>query len=120
MIEVLIPTIKGRIKTNIRGFWLNGDGKIEYDYLGIIKFNSFPSHKWIEHQRALLKQDCIAIKEENTLIIYYRDKSIKLTQRIYEEIKNLKKEIKKALKEHGGITVYKIDNKFYKEIFYND
>ena len=36
MIKVFIPEIKGRIKTNIRGLWVNDKGILFYDYLRII------------------------------------------------------------------------------------
>lgn len=121
MIKVLISRIKGRLKTDIRGFWRDERGKVHYDYLAVMEFNSFPSHKWIQRQCEMLKQKCIAIKEDNTLAICYSSGKIeKLNQRKYREIKNLRVEIKDILKKYNGVTVYKIDNKYFAEIYYNE
>lgn len=122
MIKVFIPIIKGRLKTSIRGFWRNTEGKTYYDYLKIekISFSELTDIKRENNQEALFY-----INGNNRTLkigcIYHSNNNIELLEhRIYKEIlkANLKIEIKEALKVYSGITIYKINNKYYKEIFY--
>jgi hypothetical protein len=133
MIKVFIPVNKGRVKSNIRGFWrsdytrANGKSKTYYDYLKIEKLN-FEKHYLqaeIFNIAELLKekynQECIAYKENNILKIYYsKDKIEILSHRLYSEVKPevLRAEIKAALRVYGGITIYKEGKRYFKEIFY--
>lgn len=47
MIKVFKPQLKGKNKSNIRGFWLSPQGHLYYDYIGIENHNSYPSHQLI-------------------------------------------------------------------------
>jgi hypothetical protein len=121
MIKVFIPEIKGRNKTNIRGFWLSPEGKVYYDYLRII--NTYNLNTWIlEDLKNKYNQKALFYVRFNCGYVYNGiNKQIDvLPNRIYAEVlkTNLKQEIKEALQLYGGVTIYKEDNKYFKEIFY--
>ena len=118
MIKVFIPTDK-KVKSKVRGLWVNDKGKIYYDYLRIEKaeFNDLKLLQEDYNQEALFyisgnnrtkKIGCIYNKGDIGL----------LEHRIYAEIKSLRAEIKEALKLYGGVTIYKKGNKYFKEVFY--
>jgi hypothetical protein len=124
MIKVFIPEIKGKNKTNVRGFWRNDKGITFYDYLKIVNTSCIESRQ-LEALKKKYCQECIAYVDTATdcLIIYYnRDKKEVLHNRIIKEVLcgNLRQEIKTALKEYSGVTIYKISNKYFKEIFYKE
>lgn len=131
MIKVFIPEVKGRIKTNVRGFWYSNDtGKTYYDYLKVKEYVLFNTgdkyylNRFFDYLELLQKsynQECIAYVNNNVLSIFYnRNKIEVLSNRIYSEVKPecLKKEIKSALKAYSGITIYKEDKLYFKEVFY--
>jgi len=120
MIKVFIPEIKGRVKTEVRGFWRNEQGKTFYDYLSIVPLH-FLGVDTFEEIKRKYNQEALFILSGETGFIYSDPLNIKqLRHYIFEEVKNLKAEIKQALSVYGGVTIYKIANKYYKEIFYNE
>jgi hypothetical protein len=122
MIKIFIPAIKGKQKTSVRGFWYSQDTKkTYYDYLKIVN-TSYIESKQLEYLKTKYNQECIAYIDTATecLKFYYsQDKIEILSNRIYAEVKNLRAEIKEALKLYGGVTIYKVGNKYFKEIYYN-
>lgn len=116
MITVFIPQKKGRTKTAIRGFWESpDDGKIYYDYLKLHRGMTCD----FEYYKNQYKQETLFYIRDNVGYIYYNKNRIeKLNNRIYTEVKNLKQEIKEAITKYGGATIYKKDNKYFKEIYY--
>jgi hypothetical protein len=124
MTKVFIPETKGRAKTDIRGFWYSNDTKrTYYDYLRIEEHNQMPSYKYIYNLMNKYNQEAIAIIDSNNVLkIYSKDKIEVLSNRIYQEVdrQNLKKEIKEALNFFNGITIYKKDKTYFKEIFFKN
>jgi hypothetical protein len=131
MIKIFIPAIKSRVKTGARGFWYSKESaKTYYDYLKVVDYKLSTSKDEYCRQRffdylTLLKtsykQECIAYKNDEVLTIFYnKDRQEVLSGRIYAEVKALRQEIKAALKEYSGITIYKDGNKYFKEVFYKD
>lgn len=120
MIKVFIPEIKGRVKSSIRGFWYSQDTKrTYYDYLRLS--NRFNLLTELEAIQKRYNQEAIAYIEGKILKIFYnQDKIEVLSHCIFKEVLrgNLRQEIKEALKLYGGVTIYKKDNKYFKEIFY--
>ena len=119
MIKVFIPEIKGRHKTDVRGFWYSKDTKKTfYDYLKV-EHHSFCNPDSIAKE---YKQEAIFYSKDNQGRCYnYITKLTEyLEHRIYSEVepKNLKAEIKQALTVYGGITIYKVGKTYFKEIFY--
>ena len=121
MVRVFIPEKKGKIKTNVRGFWYSKDTKrTYYDYLNVITTPVLTADI-LENLKRRHNQECIAYIAYGIMDIYYnRDKIEVLRKRIYSEVKNLKQEIKEALKQYGGVTIYKSGKKYFKEIYFNE
>jgi hypothetical protein len=125
MIKVFIPISKGKVKTDVRGFWYSKDShKIYYDYLKIVN-TSYIETRQLEQLKKKYNQESIFYFDTSTdtgKIYYSRDKIEVLHSRIIKEVlrANLRAEIKEALKQYGGVTIYEIGNKYYKEIFYNE
>lgn len=120
MINYFIPADKGKIKTNIRGYWLDKN-KLYYDYMDFIQGDYINAKLNAKEFKILYNQKAIAYIENNMLKIYYDDNHIEiLSNRIYKEVlkENLKLEIKNACKTCGGCTVYIIDSKYFLEVFY--
>ena len=123
MIKILIPQNKGKNKTEVRGFWLDNN-KIYYDYLTIQNYQDNNEQGLFTHLKGLktfYRQECIFFIEAGQGKIYYsRDKVITLCNRIYSEVsrENLKREIKEALRDYKGITIYQEGKRYYKEIYY--
>jgi hypothetical protein len=130
MIKVFIPEIKGRVKTNVRGLWLNDKGKLFYDYLGIKIINTFFNRQ--RHKLMVNKLNNIRLKY-NQEALFFSDSDIgydvgyilnndltitELNNKIYVEVKHLRAEIKEALRVYGGVTIYRVGNKYFKEIYY--
>jgi len=124
MIKIFIPVPKGRDKTSIRGFWYSKDTKrTYYDYFRIEEHFQMPSHRYIDGLRTKYNQEAIAIIDYGTLKIFYKDKKTEiLSTKISGEVQrnNLRTEIKRAIQEHGGITIYQSGNKYFKEIYINE
>ncbi len=122
MIKIFIPCTK-KTKTNIRGFWRDNN-KLYYDYLTSQHYkmpdkNEFYTHA--ENLKRFYNQLAIFYVEDDIGYIYYNKNKIDiLSKRIYALVlkHNIKKEIKEAISQYGGVTIYKIDNKYFKEIFY--
>ena len=134
MIKVFIPVSKGRKKTSVRGFWYSQDTKrTYYDYLKVLPLrfiygqgqNNSYALKELQFLKHWHKQEALFFisghyKElDKGFIFYAYDKIEVLPNRIYTEVKNLRAEIKEALRVYGGVTIYKIDKKYFKEIYYN-
>jgi hypothetical protein len=122
MIKVFIPEIKGRVKSSIRGFWYSQDTKrTYYDYLRVIDTcnKDYISINYLEALKKKYNQEAIFYKSDIRGFIYTgKDKLVILSNHIYSEVKNLKREIKEALKLYCGVTIYQKNGKYYKEIFY--
>jgi hypothetical protein len=132
MIKVFIPEIKGRVKSNIRGFWYSKENKkTYYDYLKVIDYKcnyglngkrALKFYDYCEGLKSKYNQESIFVINRSNHGILYFNKSNKqyLSMRIYAEVKPeaLKQEIKQALRFYGGITIYKEGKKYFKEIFY--
>lgn len=128
MIKVFIPRDRGKIKTNVRGFWRNDTGKTYYDYLSIeVKHWDLYLNKYSaifkQYLKCILKdynQEAVFYSQGNKGFIYNGKETIILTNRIYKEVSraNLKIEIKKALRDFSGCTVYTEPGKYYIEIYY--
>jgi len=129
MIKILIPQDKKQGKASIRGLWLN-DNKIYYDYLKeeflnldidrINYKNRF--YLYLEQIKKEYRQEAIFYNYKNKGYIYYnRDKIEVLNHRIIKQVlfKNLRQEIKKALRQYKGITIYIKDNNYILEVYYN-
>ena len=125
MIKVFIPEPKGRTKTNVRGFWYSKDTKrTYYDYLKIV--SSFIINTYVlEDLRQKYNQEALFVIQDNIGYCYnfkntLLDNIEVLPGRIYKEVLkvNLRAEIKEALKIYGGVTIYKVGNSYFKEIFY--
>ena len=121
MIKVFIPQIKGREKTSIRGFWRDtSNNKIYYDYLKIIQVYNF-NNDIAEDLKKKYNQEALFYVKDNTGYCYYNsDKTEILKRRVYTEIYKTDKirSIREALRIFQGVTIYKIGNKYFKEIFY--
>jgi hypothetical protein len=132
MIRVFIPEIKRKFgkRDLARGFWRNDSHKIFYDYIKVINYNQSIRgiyykdlfYNYLDTIKASYNQEALFyVNEAGQGVIYYsRDRQEVLSNRIYKEVLrvNLKVEIKEALKVYGGVTIYKIDNKYFKEVFY--
>ncbi len=122
MIKIFVPQKKSKDKTNIRGFWLDKK-HLYYDYLAIDEqpdnIGSIALTERLEHYRRELQQEAIFFVKDNMGYVYrHRFYFLQLPNRIYKQVKSLKKELKEALRKYGGATVYKVGSKYYMEIFY--
>ena len=130
MIKVFIPTEKRKVnKRNLaRGFWKSASGRVYYDYVSIKDwqlsiadlsgFNSF--RNYLDTLKAGYNQEAIFYKNGNIGNCYYnRNKIEVLPHRIYKEVsrENLKTEIKEALRQYNGATIYNEAGRYYIEIF---
>jgi hypothetical protein len=122
MIKIFIPQEKSKGKTEARGFWLD-NGKIYYDYLTIETLpDSIKSPELterLEHIRKEYNQEAVFFVKNNLGYVYrHRFNFLQLPNRIYKEVKSLKPEIKEALHKYNGVTIYKVNGKYFKEIYY--
>jgi hypothetical protein len=130
MVKVFIPINKSKIKTGARGFWRNDTGRTYYDYLKIINYRQENIGlyyrdlfiNYLETIKTGYKQEAIFYTDNGQGFIYYsKDKIEVLKNRIYQDITgNLKEAIKEAIKKYNGVTVYKNNNRYFLEVFYND
>jgi hypothetical protein len=73
----------------------------------------------LEALRLKYNQEAIFFVKDNLGYVYkHRFNFLQLPNRIYKEIEHLKPEIKEALRKYNGVTVYKIGNRYFKEIYY--
>lgn len=129
MIKVFIPQSKGKIKTLARGFWYSKETKkTYYDYVKVVNWknsiadlsglNSF--RDYLDTIKSGYNQESIFFVNGNIGNCYYSKNKIEiLPHRIYKEILkgNLKKDIKKTLKDYNGITIYNQAGRYYSEVF---
>lgn len=134
MIKVFIPTDKGKIKSNIRGFWYSQDIKrTYYDYLKVKNLcsysygNQFNNSYTLNHLLALKiihKQEAIFFVSQNKGYCFndYYNVTELSNKKIFEHkgFKGLKWAIKECLSEYNGVTIYKKGNTYLLEVFYND
>ena len=128
MIKVFIPESKGKNKTAVRGFWRNEAGRTYYDYLSIeIRHWDLYLNKYNlifrQYLKCILKdykQEAVFYSQGSKGFIYNGKETIILKHRIYKEVsrENLKAEIKEALRDYKGITIYQEGKRYYKEIYY--
>jgi len=133
MIKILIPQIKGRVKSNIRGFWYSKENKkIYYDYLSIEQdFRDLNNaydlkcfYGYLDFIKQRYNQEAITYIDNDILRVYYsKDKIEVYKHKFYDEITqpfifSLKRNIKQSIKQFGGCTIYKIEGLYFKEIFY--
>jgi len=120
MIKVFIPEIKGRIKTSVRGFWRNAEGKTFYDYIKVIQ--TYNLNTWIlEDLKKKYNQEALFYSRFNCGYIYNGlDKGTAiLPHRIYLEVRrqDLRKAIKEALSRYNGATIYNKEGRYFIEVF---
>jgi hypothetical protein len=129
MVKVFIPEVKGKNKTETRGFWKDNSGRVYYDYIKVINYRQENIgfyyqdlfKDYLENLKVYHKQEAIFYVKDNTGFIYNgRDNIEELPGRIYKEVtrENLKSSIKEALKVYGGVTIYNEAGRYYLEIFY--
>jgi hypothetical protein len=134
MIKVFIPTSKGKIKSDVRGFWLNETDKIYYDYVKIHNYNQSISkgyysnlfYNYLDTIKASYNQESIFIvNEAGQGIIYYSKnrQAILINKKIITHLgfRGLKGLIKTTLKDYKGLTIYQEARGVYTiEVYYND
>ena len=127
MIKVFIPEIKGKIKTSVRGLWLNDKGQLFYDYLKICKrFYSSQEDilKCLEQYKIKYNQEAIAFIDSEGLKIYYNRDKIEILPKVlrfdigYDKA-NLKGLIKRLLRDYKGLTIYTEPEGYVLEVYYN-
>ena len=126
MIKVFIPEIKGKVKTNVRGFWLNDKGKLFYDYLRILDF-SIPLNglnlNEIENIKRYYKQEAIFYTSNNKGYVYYSKDKIDVLNKVIrftigKDRANLKSLIKRLLRDYKGLTIYTEPEGYLLEVYY--
>jgi hypothetical protein len=134
MIKVFIPTTRGKIKTNVRGFWLNDNGKLFYDYIKIINYNqsikgfyySNLLHNYLDVIKRGYNQEALFYTDEAGRGIVYQSKDsqeVLSNSKVITHLgfKGLKDLIKTTLKDYNGVTVYQEARGVYTiEAYYND
>lgn len=125
MIKVFIPEPKIKInKPNVRGLWLNNQGRLFYDYLKVIEYYSIPSYKHLQNLKIKYKQEAIFYTDDYKGYIYSDKKEVfsqKVESRYYlrHKGKGLKALIKDYLKCYGGVTFYITKDYIDLQAFYN-
>jgi len=131
MVKVFIPELKGRIKRDIRGFWVNSSNKVDYDY---IKGVDYPLSieglyykgrflDYLDNLKNYLKQEGIFfIKDDKGFIYSGRDSITELKGRKLWDIKGgqlirNRGLLKDILKNYGGLTIYKNGRDYKIEVF---
>ena len=126
MIKVFIPEIKGRVKSNVRGFWRNDKGIIFYDYLKL-HTRFFVDDKDIlrclEGYQRQYKQEAIAFIDNDVLKIFYSKDKMEVFDKVFrvsigKNKGNLRGILKRLLRDYGGVTVYIENNGYILESFY--
>ena len=135
MIKILIPEIKGKIKTNVMGLWLNSEHKLFYDYLKVINYNQSISglyyeglfYNYLDTLKTTLKQEAIFYVKDNIGYCYYSRDNIEVLNRhsiieIKRQGKNtklLRDYIRSALRLYNGITISIKGHSYILEVYYN-
>ena len=126
MIKVFIPEIKGKVKTEIRGLWLNDKGKLFYDYLRILDF-SIPLNglnlNEIENIKRYHKQEAVFYTSNNKGYVYYSKDKIDVLNKVKrfnigKDRANLKGLIKRLLRDYKGLTIYTEPEGYLLEVYY--
>jgi hypothetical protein len=124
MIKILIPQIKGRQKSKVRGFWYSQDTKrTYYDYLTKVSGQV----KELEFYKVKYNQESIFYTDTKTKqgYIYYNPNKIEvLKNRSIIKLNWLKRHflrglIKSALKLYGGVTIYLKKHSYILEVYHN-
>ena len=133
MIKILIPQIKGRVKSNIRGFWYSKENKkIYYDYLSIEQdFRDLNNaydlkcfYGYLDFLKQRYNQETMAYIDNDILRVYYSADKIEVyNHKFCDEITQvfifaLKGNIKRTIKQFGGCIIYKTGSLYFKEVFY--
>jgi len=127
MYKIFIPILDKRKKLNTRGFWYNKN-KFYYDYIIIKKYicNKEKLFYLLEKLKQEYIQEAIFYIHNNIGYIFYNRNNIEILKQRYilkidkRNRKYLKYNIKILLKKYKGLTIYKEDN-FYKiEVFFNE
>ena len=127
----MIPKQKGKVKTEIRGFWFSAESKkTYYDYLQAMTISrrfdyrayNFRLYNVIDYIRTSEKQEAIFFIGQKTGYVFNNRHDITVLKgRIvirHAGYKGLKDIIKNALKQYGGITVYINGGSYEIEIYY--
>ena len=128
MIKIMIPEKKGKVKTEIRGFWYSAESKkTYYDYLKTwtISKSEYRNKRFSTLLEVIQKQEkqeaIFYIMSKKGYVFNNRYDTIQLKGRIvihHAGFKGLKDIIKNALKQYGGLTVYINGGSYEIEIFY--
>jgi hypothetical protein len=127
MIKIFIPINKGRNKTDIRGFWLNDNGKLFYDYITILNLKkSAYILKQLETFRQYYNQEALFFTIKNKGYIYTKGNKIDVlnkhsiieVKRLGRNTKLLKDYIRSALRLYKGLTIYIKSNSYILEVYY--
>ena len=132
MVKVFIPELKGRIKRDIRGFWVNSYNKVDYDY---IKGVDYPLSveglyykgrflDYLDNLKNYLKQEGIFFTKDNKGFIYTgRDSITELrgrniwTVKAGELIKH-RELLRELLRDYKGFTIYIKEGYFEVEVYF--
>ena len=122
MFILMLPVEKSKVKSSIRGYWL--DNKIiYYDYLKEIKL-PYIDKKALNGYSITYKQLALFYKQNKKSFIYTdKTKKTEVLSKVkrvsHTGYKGLKKAIKLFISNYGGCTVYIKKNSYLLECFYN-
>jgi CRISPR-associated protein Cas8b1/Cst1 subtype I-B len=132
MIKILIPELNKKIKTNVRGLWLNDNHKLYYDYLrqDLLSFDlsqdnyKIRFYNYLDKIKTQYNQEALFYDYNGIGFIYYnRDKIDVLNKVLRFNIgfnkKNLRGLIKKLLRDYKGLTIYRDIQGYILEVYYN-
>lgn len=132
MIKILIPELNKRIKTDVRGLWLNDNHKLYYDYLrqDLLSFDlSQDNYKarfylYLDKIKRQYNQEAIFYTYKDKGFIYYDKDKIEVLSKVLRfkigfNKKNLRGLIKKLLRDYKGLTIYRDIQGYILEVFYN-
>ena len=134
MVKVFIPELKGKIKRDIRGFWVNSRGKVDYDYIKGVDYSLsieglYYQGRFMDYLGNLknyLKQEGIFyIKDNKGYIFSGRDSITELKGHKIWDIKQgqlLRNRglLRDILKNYGGLTIYKNGRDYKIEVFFKE
>ena len=136
MIKVFIPEIKGKVKTSVRGLWVNDRGILFYDYLKVksLRFiygqgeNNSYALKELQFLKRWHKQEALFFtsghyKEQNKGFIFYEQDKIDVLPKVLrftigKDRANLKGLIKRLLRDYNGLTIYVKPEGYLLEVYY--
>jgi len=124
-IKIYLPANKN---TNIKGLWLNNQGKIISDNIRVLNKNNIcidDVNIFIEKIKEKYNQEAIFYKEVLTRgYIHYNVNKIDILEGLKEKIihkgnySELKFYVKYYLKKYRGITIFKLDNRYLLEAWH--